>query len=118
MHACDILAYVYDGAIYCDECRPAGHDSDECSPIFGDHESDVIGATCDTCGSCYVDGNGWTLHGDATDPQVTRWAKCRLCGHQHPIAVGGYDYRRARAESLAGKLYCPSCCGKRGTLHF
>lgn len=114
MHASEPIAYTHDGAAYCADCEPDAP-ADETDVVFADQEYDVIGWACDACGACYVEGDGWTAHEDAVNPRYTRWAVCRGCNHHHPMAVGGYNYRRARVESRQGKLRCPNCLG---TLHF
>lgn len=88
MNSADVLAYTYDGAVYCDECSPESErlapvSHDEVGAIFADDESDVIGSTCDTCRACYVAGWGWTPHEDAVGPKVA-WLVCGSCNHHHP----------------------------------
>ena len=103
MHACDIIAWTFDGAAYCDSCG-----NDEMNPVFGEKESDAIGMTCDACAACYVDGAGW-IPADDIDGTVVRWAKCPTCNHHHPYWKSGSEYRDARLAALEGRLRCDNC---------
>lgn len=74
MHASDIIAYTFDGAIYCvdcatnppececeaDECDENGLCQENChgngpSPVFGDNAAECAGDVCDVCGVPIVD---------------------------------------------------------------
>lgn len=115
MHACDIIAWCADGAIYCPDCaRESGldddKDNDEVSPVFADHEEETIGSTCDTCGACYVDPDGWRAKSDLDD---VRWALCGSCGHVKPTVA---PTAQERLTALRGELRCSFCT--KGELHF
>ena len=119
MHSYDIIAYCGEGEILCDGCGEELYDESdencEVSPIFADNESDAFGATCGSCGKCYVINDGWTLHEDAVNPEFTRWASCRECGSQYPFSTG-YGFRDARQDALLGKLVCNNCL--KPAVHF
>lgn len=108
MKAWDIIAYAYDGAIYCPECTPKDDTEEEQSPVFAESESNILGYTCGACGAWYSPDDGWTT----TDPHSYRWARCRECNTQVPYQPSVYDRLKARQE----KLECPNCI--RGRLHF
>jgi hypothetical protein len=104
MHCCDVIGYADNGACYCDECGDDGMD-----PVFAEYSEAHWGATCDTCGSCYVNDR-WMTRCDAIDPTVTRWAKCSHCGSQVPYEIGTRAYGVARAASLnRGGAFCHNC---------
>lgn len=114
---CEVIAYVGDGEILCDECGEELDTEDEdspVSPIFLDRDYDVFGSTCGTCGNCYVVDAGWLTGNEACDRKHTRWAKCE-CGQMVPYWNNGWSYRDARQSALHNKLICPSCHGK---MHF
>ena len=114
----EIIAYVGDGEILCDECGEELDTEDEdspVSPIFLDSESDAIGATCGGCGACYIVDEGWASHAQAVDKEYTRWAICGACNYHMPYSKDGWSYRDARRSALYGKLVCRSCHGR---MHF
>ena len=117
MHDAEVLAYTGDGEIYCDDCGwSSGMDSEELTPIFATDENEVIGATCGTCRACYVLGNGWTNHADATNKQYTRWAICRECNHHLPVDKNDWQYSDLRLAALRNDLHCRNCA--KPTMHF
>ena len=108
-HPWDIVAWVAEGEIYCENCPPEGVDSrpdDETSPIFLDNDDGIYGATCGRCHACYGP-DGWELENN------WRWATCEACNHQRPYRRND---SRARLESWQGRLACPCC--HRGRLRF
>lgn len=126
MNACDVVGYVYDGACYCDGCKPDAPD-DEVGVMFADGIDESTGATCDTCGACLVDmgdacAPSWEILGtrDAAGTyattetgRATRWATCNRCNASRP------HYKpdaRTRLRALCGDASCPSCA--TGRLHF
>lgn len=48
MNAADVIGYVYDGAAYCTDHKPAAPE-DEVGAIFADSEADCPGNSCDVC---------------------------------------------------------------------
>jgi hypothetical protein len=115
MHAADVIAYAFDGAIECPDCADpdATTAHGDCAyPVFGDDEAQLAGATCHACRCFYVPGDGWTPPEDAS---AVRWSRCTACNAQRPYASA--DYRYARRDAWRGRLAC-GCCGKRGTVRF
>lgn len=55
MKAWEFDAVIYNGAVYCIECLPAGIDvdNDEVLPIFASDEWQTPGPCCDTCGTLH-----------------------------------------------------------------
>lgn len=47
MNSCDVIGWVYDGALYCEDCKPDAPE-DDVSPIFADSETDCP-SHCETC---------------------------------------------------------------------
>lgn len=89
MKSFDVIAWHYDGAVYCDGCKPNVSDAemdDNGGPVFADDEESTIGSTCDACGACYVAGEGWTPHDAAVGDGVT-WFVCNRCNHHHPTTA-------------------------------
>lgn len=114
MNACDVVAWIYCGSVYCDDCQPTGDKEGGPSPVFGDSIGDIHGATCDACSSCMVDGE-WMVHEDAVGPSV-RWSRCDSCNSQKPWPLESSDYRQVRRLALRGGAPCGDC-GKRA-VHF
>jgi len=114
----EIIAYVGDGEILCDECGEELDTEDEdspVSPIFLDSESDAIGATCGGCRACYIVDEGWAKHEQAVDKAYTRWCTCAKCNRHIPYSIDGWSYRDARLSALRNELTCPNCHGR---MHF
>ena len=73
MHSFDIIGYVEDGCIICNDCWIGDDDADETSPIFVDNGEETIGNACDTCRSFLGPDLQWH---DQTDASVYRWPHC------------------------------------------
>ena len=119
MHACDIIAWHYNGAAFCPDCQPMP-DADvvrraggEPHPVFADSIEEENGATCDDCSACLVSGE-WLSHEEATAHR-TRWSYCLECGSQKPFSPS--DYRRQRRLSMFRAFGCYEC-GRKACVRF
>lgn len=108
MNAADILAYTYDGEIYCSDCFKDDESNPEIGVWFADNENDLIGDTCGSCRAWYAPDQGWTHD----SPKDYRWITCPRCNSQRPYAR---DDRGTRVDSFRGKLSCINC---RAIVHF
>lgn len=113
MKSYDVIGYTYDGAAFCDDCKPTVRDdesADELGVIFAENDFETIGTTCDACRRCYT-GAGWMDHSEATNAAFTLWSKCSSCNTQRP-------HERAYAADESRELSTGGCvsCGKRGTV--
>jgi len=106
MNACDAIAYVWEGAVYCPDCFKDDRDSDETGVWFADDNDGLIGNTCDACQAWYAPGQGWTT---VDCREGYRWTRCVSCNGQRPYVKSDY---RARLEALRGNLVCRSCNGR------
>lgn len=106
MHCFDIIAYHFNGSVYCPDCADDLDDDDpEVSPVFAEHEEEEIGSTCDDCRSCYIfsdHGSEWMR----TPFDGVRWAICNSCNHHFPVLNPS---AKMRLQSLRDELKCPGC---------
>lgn len=111
MNACDIVAYAYDGAVYCSDCEPKGKgvDRDQVSPWFADSMDELEGSTCDTCAAFFAEGEWRTKE----EVREFRWSTCGECNSQKPHDRGD---ARVRLQALQGQLRCSDC--GRPAVHF
>lgn len=71
MNAADILAWTFDGAVYCLDCAVAvvqqqTRRGDEAHPVFAEYERELVDAVCDQCMAMYdSDYGGWVPTRDA-----------------------------------------------------
>ena len=115
MHACEIVAYVEDGAIMCPDCY-TGPESEATGVVFAMDDESIIGDTCHDCGACYAPtgrlcGAEWQDRDSLTI--LVRWARCTSCHGCTPVAR---DDRHARLDARRNELICPDC--RKPTLHF
>lgn len=118
MNSADIIAYHFDGAVYCPDCTDNEdmQDNEECSPVFADSLEDEIGATCDSCRNCLSDNGEWISGEDITDKRFYRWSECTYCGEQRPHEINGYSYRDNSLLALQKRLVCRNC--RKPEVHF
>ena len=109
MKAYDVIAYTYNGAIYCEDCEPAKDGPDDVGAWFADDEESLIGQTCDACRACYYPDDGWSQ----TEPTAYRWSCCDSCNSQRPYERSNSE---ARLAALRSELVCRECL--RPTEHF
>jgi hypothetical protein len=109
----DPLIYTRDGAVYCDRCigEEANHPDVGATGFPWDDMSEWVGATCDRCGACFVDGEWWP-HDHANDRKLVRWSRCSSCNAQRPYSRLSDDCRDVRVATLAHKRVC-RCCGEK-----
>jgi len=113
MKSYDIIGYTYDGAAYCDECKPMVRDDespDEIGVIFAENDFETIGTTCDGCNACYT-GSRWTTREDATNANHHLWSKCSECNAQRP-------HERSYAAEEVRELRHGGCasCGRKNAV--
>jgi ssDNA-binding Zn-finger/Zn-ribbon topoisomerase 1 len=114
MHATDIIAWHFNGAAYCPDCKPTPNADDirraggEPGPVFADSSEEEQGATCDACGACF-DGEDWTN-------EPTQWATCDACNHQRPHGEHDPNVRWNDDGDAILPYRCPEC--GRGKMHF
>lgn len=105
MHCFDIIAYHFDGGVYCPDCADdLDHEDPEVGPVFAENENDEIGSTCGECKACYIfseRGSEWM-----TDLDGVRWARCESCNYAFPALEPS---AKMRLQSLRDELKCPGC---------